>query len=163
MRRRLPIAVALIAFAVCWGDMAPGAVAARAESPDEAAIRALLEAQQAAWNRGDIEAFMVGYWKSDRTEFVGADGVERGWQAVLERYRRRYPNRQAMGKLTFSDLEITMLAPNAAFILGRWQLEREKDRPGGVFTLIARNFPEGWRIIHDHTSSFASPAIKEKK
>ncbi len=122
------------------------------ESPDLIAIRALLQAQQEAWNRGDVETFMVGYWKSDKTEFVGASGILRGWQAVLDRYRKTYPDKAAMGKLTFSDLEITMLSPDSAYILGRWQLEREKDRPAGVFTLIAKKFPEGWRIIHDHTS-----------
>ncbi len=129
-----------------------GPVNSPPESADLVAIRTLLQAQQEAWNRGDIETFMVGYWKSDKTEFVGASGILRGWQAVLDRYRKTYPDKATMGKLTFSDLEITMLSPDSAYILGRWQLEREKDRPAGVFTLIARKFPEGWRIIHDHTS-----------
>lgn len=163
MRRRLLIVLALMVFVGALGSTPRIALAAPADSPDQAAIRALLETQQAAWNRGDVEAFMRGYWKSERTEFVGADGIERGWQAVLERYHRKYPDRRAMGQLTFSDLEITMLGRDAAYVLGRWQLEREKDRPGGVFTLIARKFPEGWRIIHDHTSLFASPPAKEKK
>lgn len=127
-----------------------GATGERDEA--ESALRSLLQAQADAWNRGDIEGFMAGYWKSDRTVFASSSGVLRGWQALLERYRRNYPNRQAMGKLTFSDLEITALGPDAAVILGHWQLEREQDRPGGVFTLVARRFPEGWRIIHDHTS-----------
>lgn len=82
---------------------------------------------------------------------------------MLDRYRHTYPGRTAMGRLTFSDLEINELSPDAAYILGRWQLDREKDRPGGVFTLIARKFPEGWRIVHDHTSAFAAPAEVEKK
>ncbi len=106
---------------------------------------------------------MAGYWKSDETEFVGASGALRGWQAVLDRYRRTYPDRKAMGELTFSDLEIHVLSADAVYIVGRWQLEREKDRPGGVFTLIARRFPEGWRIVHDHTSAFASPTSGERK
>ncbi len=123
----------------------------RASGP-EGEIAATLDAQVGAWNRSDVDAFMQGYWKSEKTEFVGSNGVLRGWQAVLDRYRRQYPNRATMGHLTFSDLEITPLAPDAALVLGHWQLEREKDRPGGVFTLIFRKFPEGWRIIHDHTS-----------
>jgi ketosteroid isomerase-like protein len=94
---------------------------------------------------------------------VAINGIVRGWQAVLDRYRHTYPGRTAMGRLTFSDLEINELSPDAAYILGRWQLDREKDRPGGVFTLIARKFPEGWRIVHDHTSAFAAPAEVEKK
>ena len=116
-------------------------------------IRAVLESQQDAWNRGDLDAFMQGYWKSDRTEFVGASGIQRSWQAVLDRYLQGYPDRTAMGKLTFSNLEITMLGPKAAFVLGEWRLDRASDQPHGVFTLIFRKFPEGWRIIHDHTSA----------
>jgi ketosteroid isomerase-like protein len=130
-------------------------------APSEAdAIRAVLTAQAEAWNRGDVEGYMQGHWKSDQLLFVGASGVVRGWQATLERYRTRYPGREAMGTLAFSDLEITSLASDAALVLGRWQLERTRDgkpdRPGGVFTLTLRKFPDGWRIIADHTSSFAN-------
>jgi len=118
----------------------------------EAEIRAVLEAQVTAWNRDDIDAFMQGYWKSDKTEFVGSNGILRGWQAVLDRYRKAYPDSRAMGTLTFSSLEITLLSPTAALVLGEWKLDREADHPGGVFTLVFRKFPEGWRIINDHTS-----------
>ncbi len=128
------------------------------EAAGDTALRALLRAQAEAWNRGDLEAFMAGYWKSDQTTFASSSGVFRGWQGLLDRYRRTYPGRAAMGRLEFSDLEITPLAPDAALILGRWQLERATDRPGGVFTLVARRFPEGWRIIHDHTSRVAPSA-----
>jgi uncharacterized protein (TIGR02246 family) len=116
------------------------------------AIRAVLDAQMTAWNQGDINAFMDGYWKSDSTAFVDSSGILRGWQAVLDRYHKSYPNRQAMGTLTFSHLEITVLSPAAALVMGHWQLERELGKPGGVFTLVFRKFPEGWRIINDHTS-----------
>lgn len=136
------------------------ALAASAQGGAEAELRALLDAQVAAWNRGDVEGFMQGYWKSDGTIFVGSGGVLRGWQAVLDRYHRSYPDRAAMGRLEFSQLEITPLAPDAAVILGHWQLVREKDRPGGYFTLIARRMPGGWRIIHDHTSAQLAPASK---
>jgi beta-aspartyl-peptidase (threonine type) len=119
-----------------------------------AAVRELLEMQAEAWNRGDLEGFLAGYWNSPNLTFAGAGGITRGWAAVRERYRRSYPGRGAMGRLTFSDLEITELGPAAVFVLGRWQLERAEDRPGGVFTLIVREFPEGWRIVHDHTSAF---------
>lgn len=120
-------------------------------------LRTLLETQVAAWNRGDIEDFMKGYWHSAQTVFAGAGGVQRGWETLLERYKHNYPDRASMGQLKFSQLEITPLASDAAVILGRWQLRREKDAPGGVFTLIARRFPEGWRIIHDHTSAVVVP------
>ncbi len=127
----------------------------------ESDIRAVLDAQVAAWNRGDVEAFMVGYWKSEKTTFLSSSGVSRGWQALLERYKRSYPDKKTMGTLAFSDLEINMLGRDAAFILGHWALDREKDgkpdHPGGVFTLVARKFPDGWRIVSDHTSSVAPP------
>ena len=139
------------------GNLNTGSIAFAQSSAGQTEIRSLLEAQQEAWNRGDIDAFMAGYWKSDKTEFVGAGGIIRGWQAVMDRYRKSYPDRAAIGKLAFSDLQITMLCPDSAYILGRWQLERASDRPGGVFTLVARKFPEGWRIVHDHTSAFSAP------
>jgi len=131
-----------------------GNISARSSKANpENAIRAVLNAQVDAWNHDDILAFMQGYWKSDKTEFVGSNGILRGWQAVLDRYRRAYPNGRAMGTLTFSGLEITVLSPNAALVLGEWRLDREADHPGGVFTLVFRKFPEGWRIINDHTSA----------
>ncbi len=158
MQRHIP--ASLIAFFLLCG-VAAAIVVRVAASPDasaKATIRAVLESQQAAWNRGDLVAFLEGYWKSDQTEFLGAGGVQRGWQAVLDRYRRNYPDRKAMGQLTFSDLEITLLAPDAAYVAGQFHLAREADHPEGVFTLILRKFPEGWRIVHDHTSAFAAPA-----
>ena len=118
----------------------------------EAGVRALLKKQVADWNRGDVTAFMRGYWKSPQTEFVGTDGIMRGWQTVLDRYRKTYPDRASMGHLDFSNLEITILGPESALAVGRWQLKRETDTLGGVFTLVFRKFPEGWRIINDHTS-----------
>lgn len=120
----------------------------------EKAIRAVLDAQVDAWNRGDVDAFMQSYWKSDKTEFVGSSGIFRGWQAVLERYHKTYPDRSAMGKVTFSDLEFTMLSSSAALVVGKYHLVRESDQPEGVFTLVFRKFPEGWRIINDHTTAF---------
>ena len=134
---------------VLAGDVSASAPKASPEN----AIRAVLDAQAEAWNRADIIAFMQGYWKSDKTEFVGSNGILRGWQAVLDRYRKAYPDGRAMGHLTFSGLEITELSPTAALILGEWKLDREADHPGGVFTLVFRKFPEGWRIINDHTSA----------
>lgn len=121
----------------------------------KAQIHALLEGLAAAWNRSDIPAFMAGYWKSNDTTFAGAGAVRRGWADVLAHYLQEYPDPAAMGQLTFSDLELHLLVPDAAFVLGHWQLQRASDHPGGVFTLILRRFPEGWRIIHDHSSAFA--------
>jgi beta-aspartyl-peptidase (threonine type) len=141
--------------------MAGGAPAQPQRSPTalaEAQLRRLLEEQQSAWNRGDVDAFMQGYWRSEQTTFSGPSGVTRGWDAVLARYHRNYPDRAAMGRLEFSQLEITPLCPDAALILGHWHLDRADKPVGGVFTLVARRFPEGWRIIHDHTDAVDSPS-----
>jgi uncharacterized protein (TIGR02246 family) len=123
---------------------------------DRNAIRAVLTAQQEAWNRGDIDAFLKGYWHSPDLTFSGSNGIFRGWDAVMARYKKNYPGRGAMGTLDFSNLEFRFLGPDAALVLGHWHLKREKDEIGGVFTLVLQRFPEGWRIIHDHTS--AAPA-----
>jgi len=119
----------------------------------KAAIRAVLDAQAAAWNRGDIEGYMNGYDRSPNTEFVGGDSITRGWQEVLDRYKKRYDTREKMGTLTFSDLEITILSNDAALALGRWRLKRANDEPHGTFTLLFRKTKAGWRIVHDHSSS----------
>ena len=116
-------------------------------------ISAVLKMQQDAWNRGDIDAFMDGYSRSDETLFVSGDDVTRGWQKVLDRYKKKYSDRAEMGTLTFSNLEITPLSHDSAVALGSWKLNRANDQPHGRFTLIFRRFPEGWRIVHDHTSA----------
>ena len=117
-----------------------------------AAIRAVLEAQVAAWNRGDLEGYMDGYQRSPDIVFISGDRVTRGWQTVLERYKKSYDTREKMGVLTFSDVEITMLGKDTVLVFGRWQL-RAKGDPRGRFTLLFRRTRDGWRIFHDHTSS----------
>jgi ketosteroid isomerase-like protein len=123
-----------------------------AEQPAEA-VRAILSSQQAAWNRGDIPAFLEGYCNSPELTFAGSEGIVRGYEGLLQRYRKSYPDRSAMGELDFSGLEIRALGPDAALVLGHWHLRRVGGDMGGVFTLVFRRFPEGWRIIHDHTSA----------
>jgi ketosteroid isomerase-like protein len=130
------------------------AVFPKAQKHDPAAaMRAVLEAQAAAWNRGDIEGYMDGYDRSPRTEFVGGDSITRGWQQVLDRYKKKYDSREKMGVLTFSDLDIKLLSKDAALVLGRWRLKRAGDEPHGTFTLLFRKTKAGWRIVHDHSSS----------
>jgi beta-aspartyl-peptidase (threonine type) len=137
----------------CRVEVAPAEPPAPAGPPAEEAIRQVLDAQVAAWNRGDLEGFMAGYWSSPDLSFFSAGDKTRGWQATLERYRKRYQSGGAeMGRLTFRELEVEVLGPDSAFVRGRWQLERKKDRPGGLFTLLFKRLPEGWRIVHDHTS-----------
>jgi len=118
-----------------------------------AQIRSVLRAQQDAWNRGDIDGFMNGYARSASTVFVSEDTIRHGWETVRERYRKKYSDRAKMGTLAFSDLEIMLLSPDAGVVLGRWSLKRANDQPHGRFTLIFKRLPEGWRIVHDHTSS----------
>ena len=135
-------------------------VCAESEQPPNsvAEIQSVLSAQQDAWNRGDIDAFMNGYAQSASTVFVTEDEVRRGWETVRDRYRIRYSDRAKMGTLSFSNIEVTMLSPDAAVVLGLWRLERANDEPHGRFTLIFKRLPEGWRIVHDHTS--AAPPTK---
>jgi uncharacterized protein (TIGR02246 family) len=124
---------------------------------DTRAINNVLSAQQAAWNRGDVEAFLVGYWRSPELTFSGSNGVSRGWDGVLARYKKSYPDRAAMGQLDFSGLEFRFLGPDAALVLGQWHLKREGGDIGGVFSLVWQKFPEGWKITHDHTSAVDGP------
>lgn len=123
------------------------------EDREVAAVRAVIEAQQAAWNRGDIEGFMGGYAREETTTFISGDDFTRGWQTVFERYRKRYDSPAKMGRLTFSELEFRPLSEFYIMATGRWQLAREGDAPGGRFTLIFRRTAAGWRVVHDHTSS----------
>ncbi|HLN03858.1 MAG TPA: nuclear transport factor 2 family protein [Bryobacteraceae bacterium] len=145
--RLMPGWVALLTLA--------GALALRAQSSvSERDIRSVLEAQQAAWNRGDVEGFMAGYAASDATTFVGAT-ITHGYQQVLENYRRRYPTREKMGQLAFSDLEVKLLGADYASVIGKWHLARPADAGGdvgGVFTLLFHKAASGWKIILDHTS-----------
>jgi beta-aspartyl-peptidase (threonine type) len=119
----------------------------------EAEIRAVLQSQAQAWNHHDLELFMQGYWRSPELTFFSGTTETNGWQATLERYRRSYQSEgHAMGALSFSDLQIESLGPGSAFVRGRFQLVMpDGKQPRGVFTLVFRKFPEGWRIIHDHT------------
>jgi ketosteroid isomerase-like protein len=119
------------------------------------AVKRVLLLQQEAWNRHDLEAFMNGYWNSaDLTFFSGAREIS-GWQGAMERYRKNYQAEgKEMGKLEFSDLRIEPLAADAAFVRGAWHLALSDGKtPHGLFTLVFRRFPDGWKIIHDHTSA----------
>ena len=124
-----------------------------ATSADQSAIRKVLDEQAAAWNRGDLEGYMAGYWKSQETTFYSGATVTSGWQATLDRYRAHYqaPG-QEMGHLEFSELEIQVLSPTSAVVYGHWKLTKKGSEPHGLFTLVMRKLPEGWRIVHDHSS-----------
>jgi len=125
-----------------------------APASSELDIRSVIEAQQAAWNRGDVDGFMAGYEASGATTFVGAT-VTHGYQQVLDNYHRRYPTKAKMGQLAFSDLEVKLLGDDYASVIGKWHLARTADAGGdvgGIFTLLFRRTASGWKIILDHTS-----------
>jgi ketosteroid isomerase-like protein len=143
-------ATLLLLLSLCWN------VAAQGPSSDLVGpIRKVLDDQVAAWNRHDLEGFMAGSWKSPELTFFSGGTELRGWEATLERYRQRYQSEgREMGKLDFAELRIEPLGAQAAFVHGRFHLVMKDGKEmGGVFTLIVRKFPQGWKIVHDHTSS----------
>ena len=122
----------------------------------EEGIKHLLVSQVEAWNHGQLEAFMQGYWQSPDLTFFSGASVTKGWQPTLERYRQRYQaGGKEMGKLEFQDLSIDLLSRRSAVVTGRWQLTMSDGKqPHGLFTLVFKRMaPEGWRIVHDHTSA----------
>jgi ketosteroid isomerase-like protein len=119
---------------------------------DEASIRKVMADQAAAWNRGDLEGFMQGYWRSDEMRFISGDKITRGWQATLDNYKRSYGGPGMMGTLEFSGLEITFLSKSSAYVVGSWKLTREKDAPQGKFSLLWKKMKDGWRVVSDHSS-----------
>lgn len=126
-----------------------------AQSKDErakAAIKKVMDDQTAAWNRGDIEGFMQGYWNSPELKFVSGQNMTKGWKPTLDRYKKSYDSRAKMGVLEFSELDISLTGKDSAVVFGRFTLVREKDKPTGLFTLNFRKFKDGWKIILDHTS-----------
>lgn len=159
MNRTTPTLVLCMVFGMTIGVLAASGqrreAKRRADNP-AAGIRRVLDEQVAAWNRGDIESFMDGYARSPDTTFISGDSITRGWQTVLERYKRGYDTREKMGTLQFSQLEITPLASDIARATGRFTLTRPGEQEPfarGRFTLLFRRTAQGWRIFHDHTSS----------
>ena len=133
-------------------------LAIAAEPPNQdtkSAVEQVLRAQQEAWNRQDLEAFMAGYWNSPELTFFSGAQETSGWQAALERYRKTYQSEgKEMGTLSFSSLRVEPLGSDAAFVRGAWRLTMSDGKtPHGLFTLVFRKFPEGWKIVHDHTST----------
>lgn len=115
-------------------------------------ILEVMQKQQSAWNRGDIDGFMQGYWKNDSLLFIGSKGPNYGWQKTLENYKKSYPNREKMGILEFSDIQVKPLGKKYAQVFGKWKLKRTTDGPNGIYTLIFQKFRDGWKIISDHTN-----------
>lgn len=123
-----------------------------AQSKDELAVRKVLATQSAAWNRGDIDRFMIGYWQNDSMMFIGKSGVNYGWNATLNNYKKGYPDTAAMGKLQFTLLHLKQLSPEYFFVIGKWHLTRTAGNLEGHFTLLFRKIKGQWQIIADHSS-----------
>lgn len=139
------LSVSMICLVILAGDE---------RAKDKAAIQKLLDDQAAAWNRRDLKGFMAGYWKSDKLSFFSGNKKTAGWDATFERYRKAYQAEgKEMGMLAFEELSIELLGDDHALVRGRFRLQLTKESPTGIFTLIVRKLPEGWRIVHDHTSS----------
>ena len=128
-------------------------LATAAPSSPAQAIRQVMSAQQAAWNNGNLEAFMTGYWHSDQLRFASGNSYRHGWQTTLDNYLKGYPDRATMGQLTFDIIEIETISADAALVFGHWQLQRAKDLPQGLFSLVFRKIDGHWLITRDHTSS----------
>jgi ketosteroid isomerase-like protein len=143
----------ILSLLFCLSLAAP--VFAVPADPEAAAINRVLDAQSAAWNRGDIDAFMEGYWKSDELRFASGGVITYGWKTTRDRYRRNYPDKATMGTLAFTIHEVNVLSADAAIVFGRWELTRKHDKPWGLFTLTFRKLDGAWLIVSDHTSSAA--------
>lgn len=138
----------LFLILICFGFL--GNLSAQQE--DEQAIRLLLNRQQDDWNRGDIQAFMEGYWRSDSLMFIGSKGVTYGFNNTWERYKKNYDSREKMGSLRFDLLHVNRLSADVFMVVGKWQLTRTVGDIGGHYTLILRKIDGRWVIVSDHTS-----------
>ena len=154
MALRAPLLLAaLVTLGACASTAPPAPDAAAVE----AGVRATLDAQVAAWNAGSVRGFMDGYARTDTLRFLSGGTVREGWEEALYGYVRGYPDAAAMGQLAFTDLHVHPLSARNALAWGRWRLQRDGDAegagPGGLFTLVLAATPDGWRVVHDHTSS----------
>lgn len=127
-------------------------VSAIGQTADEMEVRKILTRQNEAWNRGDLDAFMEGYWENDSLMFIGSSGITYGYKNTLANYKKRYPDTQAMGTLTFTLIRVRQLSPEYCLVTGQWHLQRSIGDAGGFFTLVFRKINRQWVIISDHSS-----------
>lgn len=149
MKTRLKITILAITF-LAFNCHTP--LLAQNDSKEFEQIKKILFQQEQDWNKGDIDAFMNAYWKSHDLQFGGASGITKGWQETLDNYKNGYPDKATMGKLSFQVKDMTRHSNKVVSLTGSWELEREKDRPGGHFLLIWRKIKGEWKIVVDHTS-----------
>jgi len=154
--RRIVAGAGLAGLLVAWGAVSSADSAGRAGgNPDERAVRQVLDRQTEAWNRGDLTGYMQGYWRSPDLTFYSGGTITIGWEETLARYRKRYQSEgKEMGKLDFPEETIELLGPDAAVARGRWHLVMSGGKESsGLYTVILKRLPEGWRIVHDHSSA----------
>ncbi len=145
---------AIAAIVVAGGCAAPRTFSAA----DRTAVRAVLAAQQDAWNRGDLDGFMAGYLRSDALIFTSGGNIRRGWDETSAKYRARYgTDRATMGRLSFEIVEVQAVGADGAVVLGKWRLDDTPEAGGGVFSVVLARGRDGWKVVHDHTSSVAVP------
>jgi len=144
----------LLVVSICAVVVAVAQNSPADSTSDIAAVRKVLDDQVAAWNRGDLRAYMQGYWNSPELTFFAGAKVTRGWQQTLDRYIAGYQTGgRQMGHLEFRNLEIQLLTPDTAFVRGQFHLKmKDGKQPHGLFTLLVKKLPEGWRVVHDHSS-----------
>lgn len=119
---------------------------------ETALIKDVMEMQELSWNKGDIESFMSGYWKSDSILFIGSKGPTYGWHKTLSNYQNSYPNKEKMGQLSFGYIKIELIDKSNAYVIGTWELNRKEDTLQGHFSLIWKKIEGSWKIIADHSS-----------
>ncbi len=156
--KRFVVVAALVIGVIAVGALTP------AEQPAKPAdaVKAVLTDQVACWNKADLDGFLKTYWADDKLTFYSGGTISNGWKAVAERYRKNYQaDGKEMGQLTFSNIEVEILGPEAAMARAKWELKLSKETVGGLFTLILRKFPDGWKIVHDHTSKADPPKKPE--
>lgn len=142
MKKLIVLLLMIVCLAACGG---------KTES-DHADILKVLEDQRKAWNKGDLEGYMQGYVQSDSLVFVGKSGPKYGWKTTLDNYKKGYPDKAAMGFLTFDIRKVQIISSDHAFVLGGWHLKREKDEPQGYFTLLLKKIDGKWKVVADHSS-----------
>ena len=141
MKKLQLVIICTLVFSACF-----------AQSKDELAIKNILAMQTAAWNAGNLESFMQGYWKNDSLKFIGKSGITYGWQKTLDNYKKGYPDAAAMGKLDFTIMETKRLSVLYYFVVGKWHLTRTVGDIGGYFTLLFKKINKNWVIVADHSS-----------
>ncbi len=122
------------------------------ETDLEKSVRLVLAEQEIAWNKGELESYMQGYWKNDSLRFIGKNGIQYGWQQTLNNYKKSYPDKATMGILEFEILKVEILSDSSAFVIGKWALTREKGNVNGYFTLLFKIIDGKCVIVCDHSS-----------